>query len=161
MSESFTTARNAGGWTASEIVALVERWTANVATENSVVTSIEKDATCDRWFVRARGDEKLVTTLWVTVREETVNFETYFMPSPEENIAQCFEYLLRVNQRLYAYGFAIGGEDAVYLSAQVPFAAFMHNGEDELDRMLGAAYAYSEECFRTAMRIGFATKFTQ
>jgi hypothetical protein len=161
MSESSTVSRSAGDWNVSEMLSLVEQWTANVATENPIVTSIEKDATCDRWFIRARGDEKLVTTLWVTVREETVHFETYFMPFPEENVAQCFEYLLRVNQRLYAYGFGIGGEDAIYLSALVPFAAFMHNGEDELDRMLGAAYAYSEECFRTAMRIGYATKFTQ
>jgi hypothetical protein len=147
--------------TTNDVVALVERWTASVAIENPVVTSIEKDVTCHRWFVRARGEEKLVTTLWVTVREETIGFETYFMPAPEENIAQCFEYLLRAHQRFYAYRFGIGGEDAVYLTAQLPFSAFVgDNGEHELDRMLGAAYAYSEECFRTAMRIGYGTRFT-
>ena len=146
--------------TATEVSALVERWSASVVQENPLVTNVERDPSCERWFVRARGEEKLVTTLWVTVREETVHFETYFMPAPEENIAECYEYLLRSCARFYAYRINIGGEDAIYLSAQLPFSAFAPpNGEAELDRMLGAAYAYSEDCFRTAMTIGFATHF--
>jgi hypothetical protein len=147
---------------AAEVSALVERWSATVVEENPVVTNVERDPSCKRWFVRARGEEKLVTTLWVTVREETVHFETYFMPAPEENIVECYEYLLRACARFYAYRINIGGEDAIYLSAQLPFSAFVApHGESELDRMLGAAYAYSEECFRTAMTIGFATHFNR
>jgi Putative bacterial sensory transduction regulator len=150
----------AGMSAVDDVVAKVQRWAANVVVENPLVTNVERDPTCHRWFVRARGEEKLVTTVWVTVREETIAFETYFMPAPEENIAATFEYLLRAHQRFYAYRFSIGGEDAVYLTAQLPFTAFADgHDDDELDRMLGAAYAYSEECFRTAMRIGFATKF--
>lgn len=142
------------------VVALMELWTSRTAVENPVVTNIERDPTCDRWFVRVRGDEKLVTTVWFTVREETLAYETYFMPWPEENVAGVFEYLLRANQRFYGYRFAIGVEDAVYLVGQTPFRALEgDDAEDELDRILGAAYAYSEECFRTAMRIGFASKF--
>ena len=30
----------------------------------------------------------------------------------------------------------------------------------ELDRILGAGWAYVEQCFRPAMRIGFASRFT-
>ena len=142
--------------TAGEVSALVERWSASVVQENPVVTNVERDPSCERWFVRARGEEKLVTTLWVTVREETVHFETYFMPAPEENVAQCYEYLLRASTRLYAMRFAIGAEDAVYLMGQLPLAAL---SEAELDRVLGAAYAHSEECFPTAMRIGFGSRF--
>lgn len=145
---------------AADVLSLVEAWAQALVDENPVVTNVEKDPTCDRWFIRVRGDEKLVTTLWLTVREETISFETYFMPAPEENVAACYEYLLRACSRFYGLRFSIGVEDAVYLTGQMPFSAFgSGRGDDELDRMLGATYAYSEECFRTAMRIGFTSSF--
>ena len=31
--------------------------------------------------------------------------------------------------------------------------------DDELDRIVGASYAYVEQWFRPAMRIGYASKF--
>ncbi len=142
------------------IVELVAAWAATVANDNPIVTNVERDADLDRWYVRVRGEEKLVTTVWITVREQTLHYETYFMPAPEENVAACFEYLLRANLRLYGMRFAVGVEDAVYLVGQLPFSAFADGvGPHELDRVLGSAYAYSEECFRTAMSIGYASKF--
>jgi hypothetical protein len=145
-----------------EVLSLVAAWVATLVEENPVVTNVEKDPTCERWFIRVRGDEKLVTTVWLTVREQTIAYESYFMPSPEENIASCYEYLLRAAKRFYGLRFAIGEEDAIYLMGQMPFSAFgSGRGTDELDRLLGATYAYSEECFRTAMKIGFATHFAK
>jgi hypothetical protein len=79
------------------------------------------------------------------------------MPAPEENIAACYEYLLRANTRLFAIRFAIGAEDAVYLVGQMPLSAVDH---DELDRIIGSAYAYSEQYFRPAMSIGYASRFS-
>jgi hypothetical protein len=58
--------------------------------------------------------------------------------------------------RLFAMRFAIGPEDAVFLVGQLPVSAI---DEDELDRIIGSAYAYSEQWFRPAMRIGYASKF--
>ena len=142
------------------IVGLVEAWAATVADENPIVTSVERDPEIDRWYVRVRGEEKLVTTVWMTVREQTLHYETYFMPAPDENVAACFEYLLRANLRFYGMRFAIGVEDAVYLVGQMPFSTLAAvSAHDELDRVLGSAYAYSEECFRTAMSIGYASTY--
>ena len=142
------------------MLALVANWVDQLVAENPVVTNVERDPTCNRWFIRVRGEEKLVTTVWLTVREQTIWYETYFMPAPEENIAACYEYLLRASARFYGMRFSIGGEDAIYLTGQMPFSAFGPEAAvDELDRLLGAAYAYSEDCFRTAMRIGFASVF--
>jgi Putative bacterial sensory transduction regulator len=149
-----------GAPTDGEVLDLVSRWVDRLLLENPVVTNVEKDPSCQRWFIRVRGEEKLVTTVWLTVREQTVSYETYFMPAPEENVAQCYEYLLRASGRFYGMRFSIGGEDAVYLTGQMPFSAFGGDaGDAELDRLLGASYAYSEDCFRTAMRIGFQSKF--
>ena len=146
--------------TEADVLAHVADWVDRLVNENPVVTNVERDPTCNRWFIRVRGEEKLVTTVWLTVREQTIWYETYFMPAPEENIAACYEYLLRACARFYGMRFSIGGEDAIYLTGQMPFSAFRSDtADEELDRVLGSAYAYSEGCFRTAMRIGFASVF--
>ncbi len=136
---------------------LIGSWLERELGNNELVAGVEHDAELSRWYVRMRGVDKLVTTVWFTLRELTLHYETYFMPAPEENMAQCYEYLLRTNQRLYAMRFAVGLEDAVYLVGQLPLSAI---DEPELDRVLGSLYAASESCFRTAMSIGFASRFT-
>lgn len=141
-------------------LALVEQWTATTAVENPIVTKIERDPEVDRWYVRVRGEAKLVTTVWFTVRERTLHFESYFLPYPEENRADVYEYLLRANARLYGMRFSIGGEDAAYLTGLIPLTALLAGGEDELDRILGSVYATSEDCYLTAARIGFPARFS-
>jgi hypothetical protein len=97
--------------------------------------------------------------VWFTVRERTLHFESYFLPTPEENAGAFYEYLLRTNARLYNMRFSIGGEDATYLTGLVPLDGVLAGGESELDRILGSVYAASEECFATAGRIGFPKRF--
>lgn len=109
-----------------------------------------------RWFIRLAGEEKQVTTIWFHLRERTLHYETQFMPSPEENREELFEYLLRLNNRLFGLRFSIGDEEALYLTGQLPWSSV---DEDELDRIVGSAYAYSEQYFRPAMRIGYRSKF--
>ena len=135
---------------------LIGRWAAHEQQTNPLVAAVDYDPELHRWYVRLRGEEKLVTTIWLTLRERTLHYETYFMPAPEENIAACYEYLLRANAKLFGVRFAIGAEDAVYLVGQMPLSAI---DTDELDRIVGSAYAYSEQYFRPAMNIGYESKF--
>jgi hypothetical protein len=78
------------------------------------------------------------------------------MPSPEEEHSAVYEFLLRRNAGLYGMRFSIGPEDAVYLTGQMPLHAI---DEAELDRIVGSAYAYVEQWFRPAMRLGFGSRF--
>jgi hypothetical protein len=103
-----------------------------------------------------KGDEKDVFTLRFWLQQRTLRYETHFMPAPEENQAQLYQHLLRRNARLYGACFAIGEEDAVYLHGQLDNTAIT---ADELDRVLGSMYAWVEQFFRPAMRIGFQSKF--
>ena len=135
---------------------LIHEWTARELRDNPVLLAVDHDAAEGRWYVRMKGEEKGITTVWLTLRERTLHYETYFMPAPEENIEACYEYLLRANNRLFAMRFAIGLEDAVYLVGQMPLSAL---DEEELDRIIGSTYAYAEQYFRPAMRIGYATQF--
>ena len=126
--------------------------------DNPVVVAVERDADPDlrRWYVRMRGEERDYIAVWFTIGDYTLAYEVYVMPAPEENAAELYEYLLRQNTRIHGFAFAIGAEDAVYLRGQLPLGAV---DDDELDRLLGSAYAYVERWFRPAMRIGFASRF--
>ena len=65
--------------------------------------------------MRVHGEEKDVFTIWFTLRQRTLHYETYVMPAPEENQAEFYEHLLRRNRKLHGAAFAIGDEDAVFL----------------------------------------------
>lgn len=136
--------------------ALVDAWVQGERATNDLVANVEHDPDLRRWYVRMRGDEKSVITVWLTLKERTLHYETYVMPAPEENAGLLYEYLLRCNARLYGMRFALGAEDAVYLVGQMPLHAI---DADELDRIVGASYAYAEDHFRPAMRLGFASRF--
>ena len=103
-----------------------------------------------------KGEQKDTFTIWFTLRQRTLHYETYVMPAPEENHEAFYEHLLRRNLKLYGAAFAIGAEDAVFLVGQFPNDCLT---DDELDRILGSVYAYVEQFFRPAMRIGYASKF--
>ena len=139
-----------------ELGALIRSWAESSKELNDQVLAVDQLPMDRRWFIRLAGEEKQVTTLWFHLRERTLHFETQFMPSPEEHRDQLFEYLLRLNNKLFGVRFSIGDEDAVYLMGQLPWSAV---DEDELDRIVGSAYAYTEQYFRPAMRIGYQSKF--
>ena len=123
------------------------------------MAAVDRDETPGerRWFVRVRGEQKDTFTIWFHLQQRTLHYETYVMPAPEENHAAFFEHLLRRNRKLYGAAFAIGEEDASSSSGQVDNAAVT---DDELDRVLGSLYAWVEQFFRPALRIGFASRFS-
>ena len=143
----------------TEVTARINAW-ADSLTEADGVLGLDRDHSDPaalRWFVRLAGEDKAVTTVWLTLRERTLHVETQFMPAPEENIEACFEYLLRSNADLYGLAFCIGWEDAVYLVGRSPAGEV---DADTLDRLVGGALSWSEEHFRNAMSIGFASRYT-
>lgn len=135
---------------------VIDAWADSEHETNPLLSAVQHEPAERRWYVRLRGEDKAVITVWLTLRQRTLACETYFMPAPEENVAACYEYLLRANATMFGLRFAVGLEDAVYLMGQVPVATV---DEDELDRLIGEAYAYSERYFRPAMAIGYASRF--
>ncbi|MBI2704514.1 MAG: YbjN domain-containing protein [Actinobacteria bacterium] len=132
-------------------------WLTAQLDENPVVAAVERGEPGERrWYVRVTGEQKSVFTIWFTLRQRCLHYETYVMPAPEENHAQLYEHLLRRNLKMNGAAFAIGVEDAVFLVGRVP----VHTVDDgELDRIFGSLYVYTEQFFRPAMRIGYASKF--
>ena len=142
-------------------LALLERriddWLASIAAGWLPVEAIERGEPDERrWYVRLRGEDKDFTTVWLTLGQRTLRYETYVMPAPEENAAELYEHLLRRNEKLVGAHFSIGIEDAVFLRGELPLSAL---SEDELDRAIGTLYATVEQCFQGLLRIGFASRF--
>jgi hypothetical protein len=147
--------------TEDELAALearIEAWLHRQLAENPVVAAVVRDEESGerRWFVRVTGEQKDVFTIWFHLRQRTLHYETYVMPAPEENHAAFFEHLLHRNLKMFGAAFAIGDEEAVFLVGQLPNHAI---DDDELDRVLGSLYAWVEQYFRPALRIGFASRF--
>jgi hypothetical protein len=141
----------------AELEQVIAVWLSEQLRDNPMVAAVERiDEDDIRWFVRIKGETKDVYSIWFTLRQRSLHFETYVMPAPEENQAAFYEHLLRRNRKLHGLSFCIGSEDAVFLTGALPIHAI---DEGELDRVLGSFYAYVEQCFVPALRIGFASRF--
>lgn len=138
----------------------IDEWLGNLRSTNSAIVAIDhaepEPAFRSRWYVRMAGESKEFTTIWITLGQRTLRYETYVMPAPEENALNLFDNLLRRNDRLIGAHFSIGAEDAVFLRGDLPLSAL---SEAELDRIVGSTYAYVEQSFRPLLRIGFASRF--
>jgi Putative bacterial sensory transduction regulator len=138
--------------TPEELDALAERisaWLAGELETNPILLDVTRDDELPyRWFVRLAGEEKDFTTIWMTLGQRTLKYETYVLPAPEQNRAPLFELLLRRNYGLVGAHFAIGPEDAVFLSGELPVHVV---DEEELDRIVGSLLEYVEQVFRRAV----------
>jgi hypothetical protein len=140
----------------------IDDWIDQLAAGNPVIAAVDRGTSDDtphgepRWYIRMRGDEKDFITVWLTLGQRTVRYETYVMPAPEENVAELAELLLRRNDTIVGAHFSIGAEDAVYLRGELPDVAV---SDEELDRVLGTVYATVEANFRALLRLGFASRF--
>ncbi len=136
---------------------LIDGWLAELAASHDHIVAVDRSTGDEiRWYVRMRGEDKDFTTVWLTLWQRTLRYETYVLPAPEENAAALYEHVLRRNDRMVGAHFSIGVENALYLRGELPVAMV---GHDELDRVLGTLYAQVEQCFQSLLRIGFASRF--
>ena len=136
----------------------IDEWLAHAKANNELILAVDRSTDQEiRWYVRMSGQEKEFTTVWLTLGQRTLRFETYVMPAPEENAQALYESLLRRNEKLVGAHFSIGQEDAVFLRGEIPVAAL---DEQELDRAIGTLYSTVEQSFSALIRIGFASRFT-
>jgi hypothetical protein len=145
-----------------DLQARIDAWFVREAEENPMIAALDRGERGERrWYLRLNGIEKTSFTLWFTLGQRTLRYETYVMPAPEENEGALYEHLLVRNLGLYGWAFAIGEEHAVFLQGAVGVAALADDGElaDELDRIVGSGWEYVERFFKPALRIGFASRF--
>jgi hypothetical protein len=140
----------------------IDEWLGELDADHGHIAAVERVAEVSsesgvRWLVRMRGEEKDFTTVWLTLGQRTLKYETYVMAAPEENHADLYEHVLRRNDRLVGARFSIGAEDGIFLRGELPARQV---DLDAIDQALGLLYANVEQCFKGLLRIGFASHFT-
>jgi hypothetical protein len=140
---------------AAAVAACIDSWAARELAADGPLVAAERQDVTDRsasfrWYLRFRGDEKDAITVWLTLRQRTLHFETQFMPAPEENKVAVLEYLMRRNADLFGMSFCYGPEDAVYLVGRIPASLV---DDVELDRIAGSSIVYVDDHFPTAMTL--------
>ena len=73
-------------------------------------------------------------TVWLLIGQRTLHHETFVMPAPIENHAECYAHLLRRNHGLRGVAFTIGPEEAIYLEGRTPLEGL---DADALDEVIG------------------------
>lgn len=140
----------------------IDGWLDEFAEGNPLIAAVDRGTSDDtpfgepRWYVRMIGEEKDFTTVWLTLGQRMLRYETYVMPAPEENQAAVMEFVLRRNDHIVGAHFSVGAEDALYLRGELPDTTVT---ADELDRVLGTLYTTVEANFRPLLRLAFASRF--
>lgn len=133
----------------------IDEWLDHIRHHNQTISTIDRGEDDEiRWYVRMHGEEKDFITVWLTLGQRTLRYETYVMPAPSENAAEFYESLLRRNEKLVGVRFSIGVEDAVFLRGELFLSSLT---EGELDRIIGTLYSTVEQCFKPLLRIGFSS----
>jgi len=144
------------------VCARIDDWAERELASGGALVAVDRQVGGDpitgapRWYLRLRGEEKEFVTVWLTLRQRTLRHEAQFMPAPETNVEATWEYLLKRNADLIGLSFALGAEDAVYLVGRIPVTRV---DDDELDRIVGSSLAYTDECFPTAMALGYEGRY--
>jgi hypothetical protein len=146
----------------ADLRSLIEDWLAEFSTDNPLVAAVDR-GTSDgsmlgepRWYVRLVGEEKDFITVWLTLGQRTLRYETYVLPDPPEHRDEILELVLRRNDSIVGAHFSIGEEDAIYLRGEIPDTSIT---PDELDRVIGTIYTTVEANFRALVRLAFASRF--
>ena len=147
--------------TPAELVQLEGFISAALAThtlQNPAVVAVEQVGNePPHWYVRFTGEAKENFSAELTLGQRSLHFETYFIPAPQENLDEFYRHLLVRNTRLYGMAFTVHKSGGVYIEGRLPNR--MIQEPEEIDRILGSLFAYTEEMFHTAAKIGFASRF--
>jgi Putative bacterial sensory transduction regulator len=142
----------------ADLASNIDTWLADYLATNQSVLAVDHGGPDDcgpgerRWYVRLGGEQKEFTTVWLTLGQRSLRYETYVLPWPPQHGPEVFEIVLRRNDHLIGCHYSIGIEDAVFLRGEV---ASVSVTEAELDRVIGSLFAEVERTFPALVRIAF------
>jgi Putative bacterial sensory transduction regulator len=100
------------------------------------------------------GERKLSIPCRFSVKEHALSVDAFVCRNPDENHEGVYRWLLSRNLRMYGVAFAVDRSGDIYLSGRLSLDAVT---PAEVDRLLGAVLAYSDESFNTVLELGFAS----
>lgn len=127
--------------------------------QNPAVVAVERIGEAPpSWYVRLSGEAKENFSAEFTLGQRSLQFESYFIPAPDENLETFYRHLLVRNHKMYGMAFAVRDDGGIYIEGRLPNR--MISEPDEIDRILGSLFTYTEDMFVAAAKIGFASRFS-
>jgi hypothetical protein len=109
----------------------------------------------DRTFALAlAGEHRLQIAVTLTLTDDDVALQSFFMRAPQENRDAFYEMCLKRNARARNIAFAIDADGDVFLVGRLPADAL---DDARLDAWIGAVLIESDGMFRAAIEVGFAS----
>ena len=75
----------------ADLVTLIDNWLNEFAEAGEHVLAIDRGTSDEtsfgepRWYVRLAGESKEIVTIWLTLGQRTLRYETYVMPAAIDN----------------------------------------------------------------------------
>ena len=111
-----------------------------------------------QFFFSLPGERRLQTPVRVEIGPHTVAVDAFVCRRPDEQHERVYRWLLERNLRTYGVAFAVDGLGDIYLHGRLPLSVVT---VEELDRLLGALLATSDESFNTLLELGFESAIRQ
>jgi Putative bacterial sensory transduction regulator len=111
-------------------------------------------STASTFVVTLVGEQKLRTSVALTLGEHALTINAFVARNPDENHQKVYRWLLERNRRMFAVSFAVDHLGDIYLVGRLPLESVT---PEELDRLMGSVLEYSDSSFNTILDLGFAT----
>ncbi len=100
------------------------------------------------------GERKLRTTVSLVIGAHSLTVNAFVVRHPDENLENCYRWLLQHNAKHPGIAFGIDPLGDVYLVSQVSLDAVTPDG---LDALLGRVLETADTSFNTLLEMGFAS----
>lgn len=120
--------------------------------------AVEYDQPDDRTVVVVLpGEQKLRTTVSLSVSADTVTLNAFVIRHPDENHAGVMRWLLERNRRIFGMAYALDGYGDVFLVGTLPSEGF---NAQTMDRLMGSVLLNCDEVFNHLLELGFSSAIT-
>ncbi len=136
----------------ADAAALLEQHLGTVVAAEPWIQHVEFDPSIPRWYVRFGCEGRDAATIYFDLRQRSLHYEVYFLPDPPKRRDEVHALLLRAAMTTYAIHPAIGTDGDVYIVGRT---LLEHLDAEELDRIIGAIYEFTERWFPIVVAMAF------
>ena len=100
------------------------------------------------------GEQKLRTTVSVSISAEVFVINAFVVRHPDENTDAVHRWLLERNQRIYGMAYAIDHLGDIFLVGTLPAQGI---DEPAIDTLMGSVLLHADQVFNALLEMGFAS----
>lgn len=100
------------------------------------------------------GEQKLRTTVSLTVTPHSLVVNAFVIRHPDENTEEVHRWLLERNRKIFGMAYAIDHLGDIFLVGNVPIGGI---DEGVVDTLMGTVLTHADQVFNALLEMGFAS----